>query len=248
MRYNTILWDWNGTLIDDAVTSLNCVNDMLLEMNKPFITLEQYYTYVETPIIGFYRHILSEDELDFSKISKSFHDCYNRRISETFLADKAKDVLHPDGNYPETMFLFADSIYSDLLNKGFKSRQEVVEAYFKSICREKTNPSFELFSGEEKIKSLKSGKLSLKLDNSRRSIKNAFGVIYENGRLKYIASFNEDDEDYLKADFGNVVLDDSNIPNQEGLTISERLERFIYLNQEKDVKAKYVAGQQVLGE
>lgn len=47
-------------------------------------------------------------------------------------------------------------------------------------------------------------------------------------------------------EFDAVILDDSEIPNQEGLTISERLERFIYLNQEKDIKAKYVAGRQVL--
>ena len=47
-------------------------------------------------------------------------------------------------------------------------------------------------------------------------------------------------------EFDAVVLDDSNIPNQSGLTIAERLERFIYLNQEKDIKAKYVAGEQVL--
>ena len=47
-------------------------------------------------------------------------------------------------------------------------------------------------------------------------------------------------------EFDAVILDDSAIPDQERLTISERLERFIYLNQEKDVKAKYVAGKQVL--
>lgn len=47
-------------------------------------------------------------------------------------------------------------------------------------------------------------------------------------------------------EFDAVILDDSEIPNQEGLTISERVERFIYLNQEKDIKAKYVAGRQVL--
>lgn len=47
-------------------------------------------------------------------------------------------------------------------------------------------------------------------------------------------------------EFDAVILDDSRIPNQEGLTIEERLERFIYLNQEADVKAKYVAGRQVL--
>ena len=93
MRYHNILWDWNGTLIDDAVTSLNCVNDMLSEMNKPLITLEQYYTYVETPIIGFYRHILTEDELDFPAISKSFHSSYNDRLNETFLAYGATKTL-----------------------------------------------------------------------------------------------------------------------------------------------------------
>lgn len=47
-------------------------------------------------------------------------------------------------------------------------------------------------------------------------------------------------------EFDAVILDDSRIPDQEGLTIEERLERFIYLNQEADVKAKYVAGRQVL--
>ena len=71
-KNKVICCDVDGTLIDDAVTSLNCVNDMLAEMNKPLISLEQYYTYVETPIIGFYRHILTEDELDFPVISKSF--------------------------------------------------------------------------------------------------------------------------------------------------------------------------------
>ena len=93
MRYHNILWDWNGTLIDDAVTSLNCVNDMLTEMDKPLITMEQYYTYVETPIIGFYRHILTEEELDFPSISKSFHSSYTNRLDETNLAADALEVL-----------------------------------------------------------------------------------------------------------------------------------------------------------
>lgn len=47
-------------------------------------------------------------------------------------------------------------------------------------------------------------------------------------------------------EFDAVILDDSRIPDQEGLTIEERLERFIYLNQESDVKVKYVAGSRVL--
>ena len=49
-------------------------------------------------------------------------------------------------------------------------------------------------------------------------------------------------------EFDAVVLDDSRIPDQPHLTISERLERFIYLNQESDIRAKFVAGKQVLDE
>ncbi len=47
-------------------------------------------------------------------------------------------------------------------------------------------------------------------------------------------------------EFDAVILDDSHIPNQKGLTIPERMERFIYLNQERDIKAKFIAGKQVL--
>lgn len=47
-------------------------------------------------------------------------------------------------------------------------------------------------------------------------------------------------------EFDAVVLNDGRIPDQEGLAIPERLERLIYLNQEQDVEAKFVAGRQVL--
>lgn len=55
-----------------------------------------------------------------------------------------------------------------------------------------------------------------------------------------VGSFEKDYE------FDAVVLDDSHIPNGEGLSVKERLERFVYLNQEDDIRAKYVAGRCVL--
>ncbi len=42
-----------------------------------------------------------------------------------------------------------------------------------------------------------------------------------------------------------LVLDDSRIPAQEGLSIEQRMERFIYLHQEQDLVAKYVRGRKV---
>ncbi len=93
MRYKYILWDWNGTLIDDVQNALMCVNDMCARKGKPEINIEQYYSYIETPIIGFYRHILSEDEIDADEIFENYHNDYLRHLPETRLAEGAKEVL-----------------------------------------------------------------------------------------------------------------------------------------------------------
>ena len=93
MKYKHIFWDWNGTLIDDVGNALACVNDMLARKKREPITLDEYYTYVETPIVGFYRHILPPEELDFDEISKNYHLDYIRHLPETKLACGCKEVL-----------------------------------------------------------------------------------------------------------------------------------------------------------
>ena len=47
-RYHTVIWDWNGTLADDADASLLAVNDMLSRRDMPPITMAQYYEYIDT--------------------------------------------------------------------------------------------------------------------------------------------------------------------------------------------------------
>ena len=42
-KYKVIFWDWNGTLLDDVLPSLNAVNDLLELYKKEKISLEQYY-------------------------------------------------------------------------------------------------------------------------------------------------------------------------------------------------------------
>lgn len=94
MRYHYIFWDFNGTVIDDVRNALGCVNDLLDRKNRPHITLNDYYNYVETPIVGFYRHILPPDEIDFDEISRDYHRDYQKRIDETQLADGAYELMH----------------------------------------------------------------------------------------------------------------------------------------------------------
>ncbi len=94
MAYKYIFWDFNGTIIDDVCNALGCVNDLLDRKSRSHITLDDYYEYVETPIIGFYRHILPPEELDFEEISRDYHKDYLKRIDETHLADGAYELMH----------------------------------------------------------------------------------------------------------------------------------------------------------
>ena len=93
MRYKYIFWDFNGTIIDDVNNALGCVNDLLERKNRSPITLKEYYNYVQTPIVGFYHHILPPEEIDFDEISRDYHRDYNKRINETRLAHGALELL-----------------------------------------------------------------------------------------------------------------------------------------------------------
>ncbi len=100
MRYHYIFWDFNGTIIDDVNTALGCVNDLLERKGRKHITLAEYYNYIETPIVGFYHHILPPEEIDFEEISRDYHRDYAKRENETHLANGAFELLqrlHADG-------------------------------------------------------------------------------------------------------------------------------------------------------
>lgn len=129
MRYSHIFWDFNGTIIDDVGNALQCVNDMLERKGRQPITLDDYYTYVETPIIGFYRHILPPDELDFQDISRQYHSDYARHINETGLAEGAYELLHKLKAMGVHQYIITANILSEA--------EELIEKFGISSCFDK---------------------------------------------------------------------------------------------------------------
>ena len=47
-------------------------------------------------------------------------------------------------------------------------------------------------------------------------------------------------------EFDAIVLDDENIRHQQPLTTRERLERLVYLSDERNITEKYVSGNRIL--
>lgn len=74
--YEVVLWDWNGTLADDVGASLQATNEILKKRDKPPITLEQYYAYIDTPISRFYGHLLDLNQVPMAVIGREFYEFY----------------------------------------------------------------------------------------------------------------------------------------------------------------------------
>ena len=85
-EYKVIIWDFNGTLIDDVKAALESVNDMLRRRNLPLINMEQYASYVDTPIIKFYEHIFDDlYSMDFGEIAIEFNEGYEKHLPQRAL-------------------------------------------------------------------------------------------------------------------------------------------------------------------
>jgi phosphoglycolate phosphatase len=53
----TIIWDWNGTLLDDAEICREAINKMLNVRNLPELSLEKYRDVFTFPVIDYYKEV-----------------------------------------------------------------------------------------------------------------------------------------------------------------------------------------------
>jgi len=77
MLYSHILWDFNGTILNDVETGIRSVNALLARRKlKTLDTLEEYRDYFTFPIINYYR------TLGFDFESESFDDIAIEWVTE----------------------------------------------------------------------------------------------------------------------------------------------------------------------
>ncbi len=89
-----IIWDWNGTLIDDVGISLECIN-LLLKKNQLATITRDYYQEVFTfPVKKYYRKLgFDFDQTSFTKLADLFIYEYKKRMFDTKLYSNVIDVL-----------------------------------------------------------------------------------------------------------------------------------------------------------
>ena len=72
-----ILWDWNGTLLDDTQAALDTLNIMLARRGGTPITMEFYRDHFAFPVKPFYKSIgVCLENEDWDALAREYHDVY----------------------------------------------------------------------------------------------------------------------------------------------------------------------------
>lgn len=92
-KYTTIVWDFNGTLIDDVGAALSSVNDMLTRRGQSRIDLARYKSAVDSPISKFYDEVFLPGTVDFKRDCYEFDEGYEKHLRPNPIMEGAREVV-----------------------------------------------------------------------------------------------------------------------------------------------------------
>ncbi len=91
---NVIIWDWDGTLLNDLDLCISTINKLLTKRNLPLLDNNTYKEAFSFPVEKYYRTIgFDFNNEDFSVMSKEFIDMYDEKVSQCDLHSYALDIL-----------------------------------------------------------------------------------------------------------------------------------------------------------
>ncbi|MFH0878545.1 MAG: HAD hydrolase-like protein [Lentisphaerota bacterium] len=93
--FKHVMWDWNGTLFDDAGLCLEGMNELLCRRGMPLLSTERYQEIFDFPVIDYYRRAGFDFAREsFQDLSVEFMEIYERRKVECGLHVHALEILH----------------------------------------------------------------------------------------------------------------------------------------------------------
>ena len=118
-KYTHIIWDWNGTLLDDAWLCVDVMNGMLGERGLPLKTVDEYMELFDFPLKDYYAKLgYNFDQEPFNDVGTEFIKRYNERQGET----------RQHGNAYETLAKFAARGYTQVILSAREQKELLTES------------------------------------------------------------------------------------------------------------------------
>ena len=150
-KYKHVIWDWNGTLLDDVQLCADIINHILEKRNLKPLTVEKYKDIFTFPVVDYYKAAgLDVSGTNFEVMSHEFINEYESKKLDCNLYEGGKEVLE----------FFRENNLS----------QSVLSAYSQHTLEEIIN-HFELTHYFVKLVGLNNIYAASKLENGKKWIK-----------------------------------------------------------------------------
>lgn len=93
-QYRHIIWDWNGTLLDDAWLSVEIINTLLSKRGLPVTDHQRYLREFDFPVRDYYQRMgFDFARQPYEELATEFIDLYDRRRGECRLQPHALEAV-----------------------------------------------------------------------------------------------------------------------------------------------------------
>lgn len=95
MASTHLVWDWNGTLLDDLPLVVSSTNAAFASVSAPELSADAHRAAFRRPVADFYAEVLGRalEEGEFGRLDKIFHDAYRLGLTSCGLAQDATTAM-----------------------------------------------------------------------------------------------------------------------------------------------------------
>jgi len=95
----TIIWDWNGTLLNDAMICIDSMNDLLEARSLPKLNIERYREIFTFPVRDYYLAAgFDFNEEPFEIPAMQFIELYRKAVKKASLHQGSREILQTLNN------------------------------------------------------------------------------------------------------------------------------------------------------
>jgi phosphoglycolate phosphatase len=107
-RWDTLIWDFNGTLVDDVDLALSSINRMLLRRGLPSVTRDVYRSVFGFPLIDYYRKLGVDVAQETAQdLADEFHEAYLAGLPSCRLQEGVECLLEAAGRAGARQFVLS---------------------------------------------------------------------------------------------------------------------------------------------
>lgn len=95
MRFDRVIWDFNGTILDDVDTGIESADELLSRHGLPQMrTREKYLSLFGFPIIDYYRRLgFDFEKIPFSVLANEWVEIYLEKVKNAPVREGIRDVI-----------------------------------------------------------------------------------------------------------------------------------------------------------